>query len=51
MRQQLPNPTLQAGEDVLQIREWLVPIQARRLDQAHDRKPPANPSSSDFLAR
>jgi hypothetical protein len=41
MRQQLPDPTLwlsrQAGEYVLQIGEGLMPIQARRLDQAHDR--------------
>jgi len=44
MRQQLPDPTLglsrQAGEDVLQIREGLMAIQARRLDQAHDRRSP-----------
>ena len=44
MRQQLPDPTLrlsrQAGEDIFQIREGLVPVQARRLDQAHDRRRP-----------
>ena len=44
MRQQLPDPTLrlsrQAGEDVLQIGEGLVPVEARRLDQAHDRRRP-----------
>ena len=44
MRQQLPDPTLrlsrQAREYVLQIGEGLVPIQARRLDQAHDRRGP-----------
>ena len=44
MRQQLPDPALrlsqQAGEDILQIREGLVPVEARRLDQAHDRRSP-----------
>ena len=44
MRQQLTDPTLrlsrQAGEDILQIREGLVPVQARRLDQAHDCRSP-----------
>lgn len=44
MGQQLPDPTLrlrrQAGEDVLQIGEGLMPIQACRLDQAHDRRGP-----------
>ena len=29
-----------AGEDVLQIGEGLVPVEARRLDQAHDRRSP-----------
>ena len=42
MRQQLPDPTLrlsrQAGEDILQIGKGLMPVQARRLDQAHDRR-------------
>ena len=42
MRQQLSDPTLwlsrQAGEDVLQIGEGLMPVEARRLDQAHDRR-------------
>ena len=41
MRQQFPDPTLrlsrQAGEDILQIGEGLVAVEARRLDQAHDR--------------
>ncbi len=44
MRQQLPDPTLrlsrQTREDILQIREGLVPVQACRLDQAHDRRRP-----------
>jgi len=44
MEQQLPDPTLrlrrQAGEDVLQIGVGLVPIEARRLDQADDRRRP-----------
>ena len=44
VRQQLPDPTLrlrrQAGEDILQIGEGLVPVEARRLDQAHDRRRP-----------
>jgi len=44
MRQQLPDPTLglsrQTPEDIFQIREGLVPVQARRLDQAHDRRRP-----------
>ncbi len=44
MRQQLTDPALrlsrQAGEDILQIREGLVPVEARRLDQAHDRRGP-----------
>ena len=42
MRQQLPDPTLwlsrQAGEDILQVGVGLMSIQARRLDQAHDRR-------------
>ncbi len=44
MRQQLPDPALrlsrQSGEDVLQIGEGLVAIEARGLDQAHDRRRP-----------
>ena len=44
MRQQLPNSTLglsrQASKDVLQVGIGLMPIQARRLDQAHDRRRP-----------
>jgi len=44
VRQQLPDPTLrlrrQAGEDILQIGEGLVPVETRRLDQAHDRRSP-----------
>ncbi len=44
MGQQLPDPTLrlsrQAGEDVLQIGEGLMPVEARRLDQTHDRRRP-----------
>ncbi len=44
MRQQLPDPALrlsrQSGEDVLQIGEGLMPVEARRLDQAHDRRGP-----------
>jgi len=42
MRQQLPDPTLrlsrQAGEDVLQVGEGLMPIQAR-----------SEPAKSQFL--
>jgi len=41
MRQQLSDPTLrlsrQAGEDILQVGIGLVAVEARRLDQAHDR--------------
>ena len=44
MRQQLPDPTLrlsrQAGENVLQVGEGLMPVETRRLDQAHDRRRP-----------
>ena len=29
-----------SSEDIFQIREGLVPVQARRLDQAHDRRRP-----------
>lgn len=42
MRQQLPNFTRslcwQSRENVLQIGIWIMPIHARRLDQAHDRR-------------
>ncbi len=44
MRQQLSNPaerlSRQAGADILQVREGLTPVQARGLDQAHDRRSP-----------
>ncbi len=40
MRQQLPNPAVglsrQPFEHILQVREGLVAIQSRGLDQAHD---------------
>ena len=42
MWQQLPDPTLrlsrQTGEGIPQVGVGLMPIQARRLDQAHDRR-------------
>jgi len=44
MWQQLTDPALrlrrQAGEDVLQIHEGLMPVEAGRLDQAHDGRSP-----------
>ena len=44
MWQQLPDPALrlsrQAGENVLQIHEGLMPVEAGGLDQTHDRRGP-----------
>ncbi len=40
MRKQLNNLTRplcrQAGDDILQVRIWIMPIEPCRLDQTHD---------------